>query len=165
MSEQQTQQAQENAAPVFTIEKIYTKDISLESPNAPQIFLEQASPSIEIQLRTEAAALEDGIFDVLLTVTVTAKIAEKTMFLVEAGQGGIFQIRNLPVENMEPLLGVACPNILFPYARETISDLVTRAGFPPVLLAPVNFEAMYAQRLQAQQEAMQAQATGEVPIQ
>ncbi len=162
MSEQQQQDV---AVPVFTIEKIYTKDISLESPNAPQIFLEQASPGIEIQLRTEAAALEDGIFDVLLTVTVTAKIEEKTMFLVEAGQGGIFQIRNIPVENLDPLLGVACPNILFPYVRETISDLVTRAGFPPVLLAPVNFEAMYAQRVQAQQEAMQAQASGDVPIQ
>ncbi|MBP9218134.1 MAG: protein-export chaperone SecB [Sterolibacterium sp.] len=159
MTEQQT------AEPIFSIEKIYTRDISLESPNAPQIFLERENPTVEMQLRNEASNLEEGLYDVLLTVTVTAKVGDKTMFLAEAGQAGIFQIRNLPADNLEPVLGVTCPNILFPYVRETISDLVTRAGFPPVLLAPVNFEAMYLQRLQAQQEALQGQSSGEIPIQ
>ncbi len=159
MTEQQT------AEPIFSIEKIYTRDISLESPNAPQIFLERENPTVEMQLRNEASNLEEGLYDVLLTVTVTAKVGDKTMFLAEAGQAGIFQIRNLPADNLEPVLGATCPNILFPYVRETISDLVTRAGFPPVLLAPVNFEAMYLQRLQAQQEALQGQSSGEIPIQ
>lgn len=159
MSEQQAQ------APVFTIEKIYVKDVSLESPNAPQVFLEHDNPTVEMQLRTEATGIEEGLFESVVTVTVTAKLADKTMFLIEAAQAGIFQIRNLPTDNLDPILGVACPNILFPYVRETISDLVTRAGFPPVLLAPVNFEAMYHQRLQAQAEAQQGQASGEIPIQ
>ncbi len=159
MNEQQNEQQ----APVFSIEKVYAKDISLEIPNAPQVFLERENPSIEMQLHTEAANMEEGLYEVVVTVTVTAKLAEKTVFLVEAAQAGIFQLRNLPVENLDPILGVACPNILFPYVRETISDLVTRAGFPPVLLAPVNFEAMYAQRIQAQQQqAQQGVPAGEM---
>jgi len=155
----------EQQAPVFSIEKVYAKDISLESPNAPQVFLERENPTIEMQLHSEASNIEEGLYNVVLTVTVTAKLGEKTMFLVEAGQGGIFQIRNIPQENIDPILSVACPNILFPYVRETISDLVTRAGFPPVLLAPVNFEGMYQQRLQAQQEPQQTHQSGEIPIQ
>lgn len=158
MSEQQQD-------PIFSIEKIYAKDISLEIPNAPQAFLERESPGIEMQLQTEAANIDDGLYEVVVTVTVTAKLAEKTMFLVEVAQAGIFQLRNLPTDNIEPILAVACPNIVFPYLRETVSDLITRAGFPPVLLAPINFEAMYAQRLQAQEQAQQGQATGEIPIQ
>jgi preprotein translocase subunit SecB len=142
----------ENAQPIFTIEKIYVKDLSLEIPNAPQVFLGREQPNIEVQLHTTANQVDEGIFESVLTITVTAKGADKTMFLVEAAQAGIFQIRNLPEGDMSPVLGVACPNILFPYARETISDLVVRAGFPPVLLAPVNFEAMYQQRMQQQQE-------------
>ncbi|MBP9714142.1 MAG: protein-export chaperone SecB [Sterolibacterium sp.] len=155
----------EQQAPVFTIEKVYAKDISLEIPNAPQVFLSQDNPAIEMQLQTEAANIEDGLYEVTVTVTITAKHADKTVFLVEVGQAGIFQLRNLPTDNIEPILGVACPNIVFPYLRETVSDLVTRAGFPPVLLAPINFEAMYAQRVQAQQQAQQGQAAGEIPIQ
>ncbi len=155
----------EQQEPVFNIEKVYAKDISLEIPNAPQIFLERENPGIEMQLQTEAANIDEGLYEVVVTVTVTAKLAEKTMFLVEVAQAGIFQIRNLPTDNIEPILGVACPNIVFPYLRETVSDLITRAGFPPVLLAPINFEAMYAQRLQAQDQAQQGQATGEIPIQ
>jgi len=158
MSEQQQE-------PIFSIEKVYAKDISLEIPNAPQVFLERENPGIEMQLQTEAANIDEGLYEVVVTVTVTAKLAEKTMFLVEVAQAGIFQIRNLPTDNIEPILGVACPNIVFPYLRETVSDLITRAGFPPVLLAPINFEAMYAQRLQAQEQAQQGQATGEIPIQ
>lgn len=138
--------------PVFTIEKVYVKDLSLEIPNAPQIFLERAQPEMQVQLHSEAKPVSEGLFQADLTVTVTAKLGDKTMFLVEATQSGIFQIRNLPEEDMNPVLGIACPNILFPYARETVSDVVTRAGFPPLLLAPVNFEAMYQQRLEAQQQ-------------
>ncbi len=148
-------------APVFNIEKIYAKDLSLEIPHAPQVFLERDVPAIEVQLHTEAASIDEGLYEVVLTVTVTAKAAEKTLFLVEAGQAGIFQLRNVPQEDIDPILSVACPNILFPYVRETVSDLVVRAGFPPVLLSPVNFEAMYQQR----QMAQQMPGSTEVPIQ
>ena len=151
---------EQNAQPVFGIEKIYVKDISVEVPNAPEIFLEREAPQVEIQLNSEGRGLGDGAFEVLLTVTVTAKLGEKTVFLVEVGQAGIFRILNVPNEQIEPLIAVACPNILFPYARETVSDAVTRAGFSPVVLQPVNFEAMYMQRLQEQ-----APAPTEVPIQ
>jgi preprotein translocase subunit SecB len=143
----------EQQQPVFNIEKIYIKDLSIETPNAPQIFLEREQPQIEIKLNTEGKGFDNGLFEVVLTVTATAKLGDKTVFLVEAGQAGIFQIRNIPEKDLEPILAVACPNILFPYARETISDSVNRAGFPPLLLAPVNFEGLYQQRMQAQQQA------------
>jgi preprotein translocase subunit SecB len=149
---QQDQQQQTDDQPVFSIEKIYVKDLSLEIPNAPQVFLQRENPQINIELHNAAALLSDGVYEVVVTVTVTAKIEDKTVFLVEAAQGGIFQIRNVPQDSIEPILGVTCPNILFPYAREVISDMVSRAGFPPVLLTPVNFEAIYTQQKQ-QQEA------------
>ena len=151
----------ETAQPVFSIEKVYVKDRSLELPKAPQIFLEREQPAVEVGLQSEANGLGDGIFEVVLTVTVTAKVGEKTQFLVEAAQAGIFQIRNVPDEEVEPVVAIACPNILFPYARETVSDIITRAGFQPVLLAPVNFEALYRQR----QEQQAQHPTGELPIQ
>lgn len=138
----------ETAQPVFSIEKIYVKDISLEVPNAPQIYLEREQAAVEVGLQSEASGLGDGVFEVVLTVTVTAKIGEKTQFLVEAAQAGIFQIRNVPDEELEPVMAIACPNILFPYVRETVSDIITRAGFQPVILAPVNFETIYRQRLE-----------------
>ena len=141
-------QPQQPQGPVFSIEKVYVRDLSIEVPNAPEIFLSRDNPNVHIQLQTEGKAVQDGVFDVTLTVTVTAKIAEKTMFLVEVRQAGIFQIRNVPQEDLQPILGIACPNILFPYARESVSDAVNRAGFPPVVLAPVNFEALYQQRTQ-----------------
>lgn len=153
---------EQNEAPVFGIEKVYIKDLSIEVPNAPEIFLEREAPQVEIQLGTEGRGLGDGVFEVVLTVTVTAKLEDKTVFLVEAGQAGIFRILNVPDEQVEPLLAVACPNILFPYAREAVSDAVTRAGFTPIVLQPVNFEAMYMARLQEQQ---QAAGPHEVPIQ
>ncbi len=139
--------------PVFSIEKIYVKDLSIEVPNAPQIFLERETPSIEVQIQSAAKGIGEGMFEVALTVTVNAKQEEKAFFLVEVVKAGIFQIRNVPEQDMEPILAVACPNILFPYARETISDAINRAGFPPVILAPVNFEALYQQRLMEQQQA------------
>ncbi|MDP5239776.1 protein-export chaperone SecB [Uliginosibacterium sp. 31-16] len=154
----------QNQQPVFKIEKLYVKDLSLEVPNAPAIFLEPASPAVNVELATQAAAVGEGFFEVTITVTVTAKLEEgdKVVFLVEAAQGGIFQIRNIPAEELEPILMIGCANILFPYARETISDAITRAGFQPVLLAPVNFEGMYEAR---QQELAAQQPKIEVPIQ
>lgn len=142
--------------PSFQIEKIYVKDISLEIPGAPQVFLEAQTPQLEIQVRHEASGIAEALFEVVLTVTVTARAGEKTVFLAEAAQAGIFALRNVPAQDVEPLLAVGCPSILYPYARETISDLVTRGGFPPVLLSPVSFEALYAQR--QQQGAAQVEA-------
>lgn len=150
----------EQEAPSFAIEKLYVKDLSLEVPNAPEIFLERESPEVGIQLQTAVKGLGEGAFEVTLTVTVTAKLGEKTVFLVEVGQAGIFRVKNVPEDNLEPLLSIACPNILFPYAREVVSESVTRAGFAPVLLQPVNFEALYASRLQQAQEAEETAASG-----
>lgn len=146
--------------PVFGIEKIYVKDLSLEIPHAPEVFLSGEQPQVDVQLHNESGSIGDGLYQVVLTVTLTAKAGEKTMFLVEAAQAGIFQIRNVPESDLEPLLATACPNILFPYAREAVSDVVARAGFPPVYLAPVNFEAIYLQRLQQEQ----AQAAPKIEI-
>lgn len=142
---------EQNDQPSFGIEKLYVKDLSIEVPNAPHVYLEQEAPQVEIQLSTQAQLLGEGAYEVVLTVTVTAKREDKTVFLVEVGQGGIFRIVNVPEEQIEPLVAVACPNILFPYARETVSDAITRAGFAPVVLQPVNFEAMYMARQQEQQ--------------
>ncbi len=153
---------EQNEQPVFGIEKLYVKDLSLEVPHAPEVFLEREAPQIQIQLNTGGRLVGDSVYEVVLTVTVTAKIGEKTVFLVEVGQGGVFRIQNVPDEQIEPLIAVACPNILFPYAREVVSDAVSRAGFQPIVLQPVNFEAMYLQRLQEQE---QAQGAVEVPIQ
>ncbi len=134
--------------PSFQIEKIYVKDLSLELPNAPQVFMEAETPKLDVQINNEAAQLSEGLFEVVVTVTVTARGGEKTLFLVEAAQAGIFSIRGVPALEIDPLLAIACPNILYPYVRETVSDLVVRGGFPPVLLAPVSFEALYQQRQQ-----------------
>ena len=136
--------------PLFTIEKIYVKDLSLEVPNAPQVFLEREAPKIDIQLGTRAAPLQDGHYEVVLTVTTTATLGDKTVFLVEAQQAGIFQVRNLPRESVEPVLGVTCPNILFPYAREAVSDAIVRAGFP---FAARELWLLYQQRMQQAQPA------------
>lgn len=142
--------------PVFNIEKVYVRDMSVEVPTGAQAFLQRETPQIGIELQHRAGQLDDGIFEAVVTVTVTAKIEDKVQYLVEVAQAGIFQVRNFPDEAMESLLGIACPNILFPYAREAISDMVSRAGFMPVLLSPVNFEALFVQQKQhhmAQQQA------------
>jgi preprotein translocase subunit SecB len=138
----------QNNQPVFSIEKVYVKDLSLEIPNAPQSFLEREAPTVDVQLHHNSSGVEDGVYQTVLTVTVTAKVNDKTLFLVEAAQAGIFVIRNVPAQELEAVLAIACPNILFPYVREVISDVVTRAGFPPVVLSPVNFEAIYQQNRQ-----------------
>ena len=137
----------EQQQPAFSIEKIYVKDLSLEIPHAPKIFMQRETPQIDVQLHNQGGMVEEGIYEIVLTVTVTAKLAEdKILFLVEVSQAGIFRIQNIPQADLEPILGITCPNILFPYVRETISDMVSRAGFPPVLLNPVNFESMYQQQ-------------------
>ena len=136
--------------PLFNIEKIYVKDLSLEVPNSPQIFLEREAPQVDIEIQTRDQKIDEGIYEVVVTVTTTARQGEKTFFLAEASQAGIFQLRNIPEAEVGPILGIGCPNILFPYVRETISDLVARAGFPPVTLTPVNFEPMYQAKLQQQ---------------
>lgn len=147
---------QENTQPVFNIEKLYVRDLSIEVPNAPAAFLERDQPNVNVELATNGRALEEGFYEVSLKVTVTAKVGEdKTLFLVEVTQAGVFQLRNIPQSDLEPVLMIGCPNILFPYAREVVSDAVTRAGFQPVLLAPVNFEAMYQARQQEAASAVQ----------
>jgi preprotein translocase subunit SecB len=148
----------EDRQPGFGIEKIYVKDLSLEIPNAPQIFIQRETPTLSVELSNATTQLDEGVFEVVITVTVTSKIGDKTVFLVEVAQAGIFQIRNIPQENLDVILGVTCPNILFPYARETVSDVVTRAGFPPVLLNPINFEALYAQQRQKSEASQGAAA-------
>jgi preprotein translocase subunit SecB len=142
-------EAQQNAAqaPVFTIDKIYVKDLSLENPGAPKSFLIQEQPQIEVGLRTRGELVDPDIYECVLTVTLTAKAGDKTLFLVEAAQAGIFTIRGIPQEHMQQVLAINCPSVLFPYARETLADAVTKAGFPPVHLAPINFEALYQQQL------------------
>lgn len=137
--------------PVLTIEKVYLKDCSLEVPNAPQVFLEEVQPQIDVQMGTQAQQIADGLFESTLIVTVTAKVGEKTLFLCEVKQSAIFQIRGFGQEEMGAIIGIGCPTTIFPYAREAVSNLVNRAGFPPINLAPVSFEALYMQQMQQQQ--------------
>jgi preprotein translocase subunit SecB len=149
----------DNTQPVFTIEKLYVKDLSLEVPNGPRIFLERENPEVSIQLRTEGNAVDTGVYEVVVAVTVSAKLpGDKTLFLVEVSQAGIFQIRNVPQDDLEPIMMIGCANILYPYAREAVSDAVGRAGFQPVMLAPVNFEALFQARKQEQANAAPAAA-------
>ena len=138
----------EETKPVFTIEKIYVKDLSLEVPHAPGIFLERDAPQVHVELKMQHTRMDADLYEASVTVTVTAKVKEKIMFIVEAEQAGIFRIRHIPETEMGPVLGIGCANILFPYVRETVSDAVTRGGFPTVMLNPVNFEALYQQQQQ-----------------
>ena len=149
----------EQQAAVFGIEKLYLKDLSLEVPGAPQVFLERDSPQVDVRIHDEARALEqDGLFEVVLTVTVTAKVKERTMFLIEAAQAGVFQIRNIPQNELGAVLGILCPNTLLPYAREVVASTVMRAGFPPVVLNHMSFETIYQQRMQQLQQQQAAPA-------
>jgi preprotein translocase subunit SecB len=143
----------------FQIEKIYVKDLSLEIPHAPAIFTEQVQPEIQIQINSEAQQFGEGYYEVTVTATVTAKMGERTIFLAEAEQAGIFSLRNVPAGDIGPLLGVACPTVIFPYLRETVSDVITRGGFPPLLLAPISFDQLYLQ--QQQQQAAGQPASGQ----
>ncbi len=141
--------------PVFQIQRVYLKDLSLEQPNSPGILLEQEQPTVDIQLGVDAQPVTDGIYEITVSATVQTKIGDKTVFLVEAKQAGIFEIRNLPEDQMGPILGIACPQIVYPYLRGNVADVVQRGGFPPVHLAEINFQAMFEQQ--------QAQAAGQPP--
>jgi preprotein translocase subunit SecB len=141
----------DNLDPVFQIQRVYLKESSLEQPNSPAILLEQQQPTVDIQLGVEAQPVADGIFEVCVTATVQTKIQDKTVFLVEAKQAGIFEIRNLPPEQMGPIMGIACPQIVYPYLRGNVADLIQRGGFPPVHLSEINFQAMYEQQQAANQ--------------
>jgi preprotein translocase subunit SecB len=143
------------AQPVFNIQRLYLKDASLEIPNAPQIFLETDPPSVEVQLDVANAMVLEGIYEVTVTVTVTTRIKELVAFLVEIKQAGIFEIRDVPTEQMEPILGIVCPNIIYPYLRANLSDFITRTGFPPIHLTEINFEALHTQRKAALEQAAQ----------
>ncbi|MEX8517402.1 MAG: protein-export chaperone SecB [Leptothrix sp. (in: b-proteobacteria)] len=140
--------------PVFQIQRVYLKDVSLEQPNSPQILIEQGQPQVDINLGIEVSPVAEGIYEVAVTATVQTKLSQdRTLFLVEAKQAGIFEIRNIPDDQMQPILGIACPGIVYPYLRAVVADIITRAGFPPVHLAEVNFQAMF--------EAQQGQGTAQ----
>lgn len=141
--------SEENNTPVFQIQRMYLKDLSLEQPNSPQVLLEQSQPQVDINLALAAEPVAEGVYEVCVTATVTTKVGEKTLFLIEAKQAGIFEIRNIPAEQLEGIIGIVCPQMVYPYLRAIVSDVCTRAGFPPVVLSEVNFQAMF--------EAQQAQ--------
>lgn len=143
----------------FAIQKIYTKDVSYESPNTPDIFKgNDWQPDINVQIQSRSSSLADNVFEIVLMITVTAKVADdRTAYLAEVQQAGIFTISGFDDENMTYMLGSYCPNILFPYARECISDLVTRGGFPQMVLQPVNFDALLAQQLGKEQQQAETQ--------
>ena len=136
----------EENTPVFQIQRVYLKEASLEQPNSPAILLEQQQPAVDIQLGVEANQAADGVFEICVTATVQTKIEDKTVFLVECKQAGIFEIRNVPEDQIGAIIGIACPQIVYPYLRANVADIVTRAGFPPVHLAEINFQAMYEQQ-------------------
>ncbi|XZG69994.1 protein-export chaperone SecB [Chitinibacteraceae bacterium HSL-7] len=146
---------QENKQPVFAIQKLYVTDISLEVPNAPAAYMQENQPEFNVQFNNNARGFDNGYYEASLTVTASAKVEDNTLFLVEVTQSGLFTIENVPESELDPLLGIGCPSILFPYLREAVSDLTTRAGFPPLVLQPINFEAVYMQQRaqQIQQEA------------
>jgi preprotein translocase subunit SecB len=146
------QQQPSQEGPQFALQRVYVKDISFETPNSPQIFLEQWQPDMNLNLNTQARELGEDNYEVTLMVTVTVKVKEKTAFLVEVHQAGIFVIKGVPQEQMGPVVGITCANILFPYARATVSDLIMRGSFPQLALQPINFEAVYAQQVQQAQE-------------
>lgn len=146
--------------PVFQIQRVYLKEASLEQPNSPAILLDQEQPSVDIQLGVEANPVAEGIFEVCVTATVQTKIQDKTVFLVEVKQAGIFEIRNLAQEQMGQIMGIACPQIVYPYLRGNVADLIQRGGFPPVHLSEINFQAMYEQQ---QNQALQSGEAASLP--
>jgi len=146
----------DDVTPVFQIQRMYLKDLSLEIPHAPQIFLEQAQPTVEVSIDSEAAQLAEGLFEVTVTVTVTTRVdKDKVVFLTEAKEAGIFELRNIPQEQMEMVLNIVCPNTIYPYLRSNVADVIQRAGFPPIHLAEINFEVLYQQKLAAAAGAVQ----------
>lgn len=162
MADDTKKDQQENAAAdnaqqevVFNIQRVYLKEASLEQPNSPAILLEQETPTVEIQIGVEATQIVEGVYEVTVMATVQTKVKDRTLFLVEARQGGIFEVRNLPADQMDRIMGIACPQIVYPYLRGNVADLIQRAGFPPVHLGEINFQAMYEQRQPAPAEGEQ----------
>ncbi|HXD04566.1 MAG TPA: protein-export chaperone SecB [Burkholderiaceae bacterium] len=156
--------ADQVSSPVFQIQRVYLKDMSLEQPNSPQILMENVQPAVEVNLGLAAEGIVEGVFEVSVTATVTTKVGDRTLFLVEAKQAGIFEIRGLPDEQMQPVLGIACPQIVYPYLRATVADIISRAGFPPVHLAEMNFQAMYDAQMAKQEAQVGAGNGGSTPI-
>ncbi len=150
--------SESNAQPVFNLEKVYVKDMSIEIPNAPGIFSEQEVPALETTLNINADQFQEGYVEVVVTATATTKLKDKVVFLVEVAQAGIFEMRNIPADQMDPIVGIHCASIVFPYLRANVADMVTRAGFPALHLPNINFEAFYAQRLE---QLRQNEAAGE----
>jgi len=136
----------DNLEPVFLIQRVYLKDLSLEQPNSPSILLSQDPPAVDIQIGLGNEQIGEGVYEITVTATITAKIAEQTLFLVEAKQAGIFEIRHMPEGQLQPITGIACPQIIYPYLRSNVADVIQRAGFPPVHMAEINFQAMYDQQ-------------------
>jgi|TARA_R100001143_G_scaffold62849_1_gene67321 preprotein translocase subunit SecB len=150
--------------PSFNLQRTYVKDLSLEMPNAPQIFLEQEAPNVEVSINVGGRQLADTIYESTVQVTVTTRINDKTLYLVEATQAGIFEAANIPADQLDPLLGIVCPTMLYPYLRATIADAITRTTMPALHLAEVNFQSLYEQRLaQAAEENKQQSAGIEIP--
>ena len=155
-----TEENQQAAEPQFAIQKIYLKDVSFESPNAPAVFTDgEWKPEINVQINSVHQAIAEDLYEVVLTITVTAKQNEKTAFLVEVKQAGLFTLSGFPQENLNGMLGAYCPESLFPFAREAVADFINKGGFPPLLLNPVNFNALYTQQVQQQQAAAAGQET------
>ncbi len=150
--------------PQFAIQRIYTKDISFETPNSPAIFTEKWEPQVNVDLNTTGSHIGENVFEVTLALTVTAKLGEKTAYLAEVQQSGVFTLEGFSEQDLGGMLHSFCPNILFPYAREVISDLVSKGSFPQLLLAPINFDALYAQHLQQQQKAQEKGEGKENPL-
>jgi preprotein translocase subunit SecB len=150
--------AEQDAQPLFQIQRMYLKDLSLEQPHAPQILLEQAQPQVDINLGVSSEAVVEGIHEVCVTATVTTKVKDRVLFLIEAKQAGIFEIRNIAPDQIQAIVGIACPSMVYPYLRAVVSDVCTRAGFPPVLLSEVNFQALY--EAQRQQQAVGGNGSG-----
>lgn len=161
----ETQNTQDTQEPVFTIQRVYLKEASLEQPNSPAIFLEQEAPSMDMQLGVEANQIADGVYEVVVTATVQTKIKERTLFLIEAKQAGIFEIRNLPTEQTDHVLGISCPQIVYPYLRSNIADTIQRTGLPPIHLGEINFQALYEQRQQEEQGEKPEAADGQNKLQ
>lgn len=151
----------QNDSPSFNLQRVYVKDMSLEMPNAPHIFLEQEAPAVEVNIGIGGQRLAETMFEATVTVTVTTKINDKVLYLIEATQGGIFELANIPAEQMDPLLGIVCPTMLYPYLRANVADAITRASLPPLHLTDVNFQALYQQRIAEMQKEQGGQANGQ----
>lgn len=155
-----SEQANENPDKQFAIQKIYVKDTSFETPNSPEIFTQQWNPDVNLNLNTASKPIADNTYEVVLTLTVTAKVGDKTAYLCEIQQAGIFTMAGFSEEELKPTIGAFCPATLYPYAREAVTDLVSRGGFPQLVLAPINFDALYAQQIQSVDAQVDPSAAG-----